>query len=67
MEVFSVSGRTYGRGSGERAYRPIPIPPFRPKVSRLFESGHAAYPQTGVYASSEPKVLECKAGDGTCR
>ena len=46
--------RTYGRGSGERAYHPIPMRPFRPKVSRLFESGHAAYPQTGVYASVDP-------------
>lgn len=47
--------RTYGRGSGEREYQRIPMPKFRPKPSRLFESNHAAYPQTGAYASEDTR------------
>lgn len=48
--------RTYGRGAGERQYRPIPlVKNKRRAVSRLYDSAHAKYPQTGVYAAEDPK------------
>lgn len=46
--------RTYGRGSGERKFRPIPMLKLRPRrKSQLYDSAHAAYPQTGAYATEE--------------
>lgn len=51
--------RTYGRGSGERKYRPIPM--FKPRRrfhSALFHPGHASYPQSGAYATEEPSVTD---------
>lgn len=43
--------RTYGRGAGERRYDPIPLAKNRRRAaSRLFDSAHAKYPQTGAYA-----------------
>lgn len=48
--------RTYGRGSGERQYRPIPLVKNKRRVaSCLYDSAHAKYPQTGVYAAENPK------------
>lgn len=47
---------TYGRGAGERQYRPIPlVKNKRRPASRLYDSAHAKYPQTGVYAAEDPK------------
>lgn len=47
--------RTYGRGAGEREYRPIPLAKNKRRiVSRLYDSAHAKYPQTGVYAAEYP-------------
>ena len=46
--------RTYGYGAGEREYRPIPMARNRRRQpSRLYEAGHARYPQTGAYAAEE--------------
>ncbi len=46
--------RIYGRGSGERKFRPIPVSKFRPRrKSQLYDTAHAAYPQTGAYATEE--------------
>lgn len=46
--------RTYGRGAGEREYRPIPLVKNKRRVaSRLYDSAHAKYPQTGVYAAED--------------
>lgn len=46
--------RTYGRGSGERKFHPIPVPKFRPqRKSQLYDPAHAAYPQSGAYATEE--------------
>lgn len=43
--------RTYGRGAGERQYSRIPMRKFRPRPSRLYDSAHAPYPQSGAYAT----------------
>lgn len=45
--------RTYGRGSGEHARERIPMRPFRPKISRLYDVAHAKYPQSGAYAADD--------------
>lgn len=45
--------RTYGRGSGEHARERIPMRPFRPKISRLYDVAHAKYPQSGAYATDD--------------
>lgn len=48
--------RTYGRGAGERQYHRIPLAKNKRRVaSRLYDSAHAKYPQSGAYASEEPK------------
>lgn len=48
--------RTYGRGAGERQYHRIPlVKNKRRAVSRLYESTHAKYPQSGGYATEEPE------------
>lgn len=51
----SVKGlrRTYGRGSGEHVRERIPMRPFRPKISRLYDAAHAKYPQSGAYAADD--------------
>ena len=46
--------RTYGRGSGEREFRRIPMMKNRkPFKSALYHPNHAPYPQSGAYASEE--------------
>ena len=51
--------RTYGRGAGERKYHPIPMVKNRRRTpSRLYESGHARYPVSGIYATEEPPVSD---------
>ena len=48
--------RTYGRDSGEHKFRPMPMVKNRRRApSRLFEGGHAKYPQTGAYAVDPPE------------
>lgn len=48
--------RTYGRGAGERQYRRIPLTKNKRRVaSRLYDSAHAKYPQTGAYKTEEPE------------
>lgn len=48
--------RTYGRGAGERRFHPIPMAKNKRRVaSRLYDSAHAKYPQTGAYATEEPE------------
>ena len=56
METKDEIKKTYGRGSGEQEYNPIPIIKNRyRKHSRIFESGHSKYPQTGAYAVAKLK------------
>lgn len=51
--------RTYGRGSGERKFRGIPMPKNRkPFRSALYHPNHARYPQSGAYATEEPSASE---------
>lgn len=50
--------RTYGRGAGERRYHPIPMRKFQPRPSRLYETAHAPYPQSGAYATEEVEVKD---------
>ncbi len=47
--------RTYGRGSGERKYKRIPLCTKRKKrpTAVLYDPLHAPYPQSGAYASDD--------------
>ncbi len=59
MEKPKGLERTYGRGSGERKLQRIPMPKNRkPFHSALYHANHAAYPQTGAYATEEPSASD---------
>ena len=65
-----MPGRTYGRGAGERPFRPIPVIKSRIRrrpVSILYDEFHAAYPQTGAYAVSEHMHVSDSGNNGEDR
>lgn len=55
--------RTYGRGAGERQYHYIPMPKYRPRPSRLYDTAHAPYPQSGAYATEEEEEVKDNGSD----
>ena len=55
--------RTYGRGAGERQYHRIPMPKFQTHPSRLYDSAHAPYPQSGAFAAEEEEEVKDNGSD----